>query len=62
MPRPLRVTIWNEYIHERQNDSVCAIYPEGMHAVWAEALSRLLGDCSANPHRDAGARRTRPDV
>jgi len=44
MSRPLRVTIWNEYIHELQNDSVRAIYPEGMHAVWAEALSRLLGD------------------
>jgi trehalose utilization protein len=44
MSRPLRVTIWNEYIHELQNDSVRAIYPEGMHAVWAEALPRLLGD------------------
>lgn len=44
MPRPLRVTIWNEYIHELQNAAVGALYPEGMHAVWSAAISRLLGD------------------
>src|SRR5438046_349534 len=44
MPRPLRVTIWNEYIHEREHDSVRAIYPNGIHAVLSDALSRLLGD------------------
>jgi trehalose utilization protein len=44
MPRPLRVTIWNEYIHELQSAAVGALYPEGMHAVWADAISRVLGD------------------
>ncbi|HEY2893136.1 MAG TPA: ThuA domain-containing protein, partial [Pirellulales bacterium] len=44
MPRPLRVTIWNEFIHERQHASVQALYPEGIHAVLAAAVSRLLGD------------------
>lgn len=33
-----RVTVWNEFRHERQSPEVAAIYPEGMHAVIAEAL------------------------
>src|SRR5207302_1818776 len=41
---PLRVTIWNEYIHEREHDSVRAIYPNGIHAVLGDAISRLLGN------------------
>ncbi len=36
----LRVTIWNEYIHERQNPEVARIYPNGLHATLAEAISR----------------------
>lgn len=40
---PLRVTIWNEFIHERDVEVVRKIYPQGMHAVWADALSRQLG-------------------
>jgi trehalose utilization protein len=40
---PLRVTIWNEFIHEREYAPVRAIYPDGMHAVLADALARLLG-------------------
>jgi trehalose utilization protein len=44
MPRPLRVTIWNEYIHEIEHAAVRALYPDGIHAVLGEALSRLLGD------------------
>jgi trehalose utilization protein len=34
-----RVTIWNEYRHERSDEQVAKIYPQGMHAVLAEALS-----------------------
>lgn len=44
MARAIRVTIWNEYIHELEHDSVRAIYPQGMHAVLDEALTRLLGE------------------
>jgi trehalose utilization protein len=44
MPGPLRVTIWNEFIHERQHAAVRALYPNGIHGVLAEALKRLLGD------------------
>jgi trehalose utilization protein len=38
-----RVTIWNEFVHERRDDSVRAIYPEGMHTVVGSALERYLG-------------------
>lgn len=36
----LRVTVWHEYVHERVNPEVAAIYPEGMHAVIAGALAK----------------------
>ncbi|EMA37710.1 ThuA domain-containing protein [Halococcus hamelinensis] len=32
------VTVWNEYRHERENDTVGEIYPEGIHTVIATAL------------------------
>jgi trehalose utilization protein len=44
MPSPTRVTIWNEYIHERENDAVRTHYPGGIHAVLADAFHRLLGN------------------
>lgn len=33
-----RVTIWNEYRHEKTDDEVKEIYPDGIHAVLASAL------------------------
>ncbi|MDB6138944.1 MAG: Trehalose utilization protein ThuA [Verrucomicrobiaceae bacterium] len=39
MPAPLRITVWNEYVHERQNPAVAAIYPEGIHQALATVLS-----------------------
>lgn len=36
--KPVRVTIWNEYRHERQDPAVRAHYPAGIHAVLAAAL------------------------
>src|SRR4051794_3248831 len=44
MSHPLRITIWNEYIHEREHDSVRALYPNGIHAVLDDAFTRLLGE------------------
>jgi trehalose utilization protein len=32
------VTVWNEYIHEREDDAVAEVYPDGIHATIAEAL------------------------
>jgi trehalose utilization protein len=40
---PLRVTIWNEYVHELSSAAVGKLYPDGMHAVWSDAISRLAG-------------------
>jgi trehalose utilization protein len=34
----LRVTIWNEYRHERKNPKIGRIYPEGIHGAIAEYL------------------------
>ena len=34
----IRVTVWNEFHHERVNAEVKAIYPEGMHKVIADFL------------------------
>jgi len=33
-----RVTIWNEFRHEKKNERVARIYPEGMHVSIANAL------------------------
>lgn len=43
MSTPLRITIWNEFLHERENDLVRGIYPDGIHAVLADALREQLG-------------------
>lgn len=34
----IRVTVWNEYKHEREKEEAKKIYPEGIHAVIAEFL------------------------
>ena len=41
--RPLRVTIWNEYVHERRDESVRRIYPDGMQRPIADGLRGELG-------------------
>jgi trehalose utilization protein len=40
----VRVTVWGENVHEQRDESVRAIYPEGMHASIASGLLDLLGD------------------
>ena len=36
-----RVTVWNEYRHERESAEIAAIYPDGMHATIAAHLESL---------------------
>jgi len=43
MNTPIRVTVWNEYRHERQNKEIAAIYPEGIHGAIAQYLRSLPG-------------------
>jgi trehalose utilization protein len=42
--RHLRVTVWNEFVHERRQESVRRIYPDGMHVAIADGLRRELGE------------------
>jgi len=39
MNKPINVTVWNEFRHEKKNAAVKKIYPDGMHAAIAKALS-----------------------
>ncbi len=34
----IKVTVWNEYLHEKRDPKVAKIYPDGIHAVIAEHL------------------------
>jgi trehalose utilization protein len=38
MSDTLRVTVWNEYLHEVEEESIAAIYPAGIHGAIAAAL------------------------
>ena len=40
---PIRVTVWNEFVHERNNDFVRSIYPQGIHEQIAGYLRRQPG-------------------
>ena len=35
----IRVTVWNEYVHEREYEGIRKIYPEGIHGCIARFLS-----------------------
>ena len=43
MANDIRVTVWNEYRHEKSNDEVAKIYPDGMHAAIAAHLGAQSG-------------------
>lgn len=36
---PIRVTIWNEFVHEKTNPIVAQIYPRGIHQALADFLA-----------------------
>jgi len=38
MTNSLRVTVWNEYRHEKTEAHIAAIYPDGLHTVIARSL------------------------
>ncbi len=44
MPAALiRVTVWHEHVHDRENPAVKKLYPDGMHAVMKDAIEEHLG-------------------
>ena len=42
--QPLRITVWNEFVHEQQHQQVRDIYPQGIHAAIVEGLTPLFGE------------------
>ena len=43
MDKPVRVTVWNEFRHEKVHDAVKKVYPEGMHVTIANHLRSQPG-------------------
>ena len=43
MAGKIRVTVWNEFRHEKTHDAVKAVYPDGMHVVIAKHLEAQGG-------------------
>lgn len=43
MAKPIRVTVWNEFQHEKENPKVTSIYPDGIHETIAEFLRPQSG-------------------
>jgi trehalose utilization protein len=39
----IKVTVWNEFRHEKSHDEVKAVYPDGMHISIAKALNKSGG-------------------
>ena len=38
--KTVNVTVWNEFRHEKSNEAVKKLYPEGMHKVIADSLEK----------------------
>jgi trehalose utilization protein len=43
MSSTIKVTVWNEFRHEKENPKVAKIYPEGIHGTIAAFLSKEAG-------------------
>jgi len=43
MAKAIKVTVWNEYRHEKKNEAIGKIYPNGMHGAIADALNAAGG-------------------
>ncbi|HJO94837.1 MAG TPA: ThuA domain-containing protein [Victivallales bacterium] len=38
MSKKIKVTVWNEFLHEKENEAVKKLYPEGIHKFIADRL------------------------
>jgi trehalose utilization protein len=43
MSNPIRVTVWNEFRHEKTNEAVRKVYPKGIHHAIASHLKKQEG-------------------
>ncbi|MDR1635792.1 MAG: ThuA domain-containing protein [Treponema sp.] len=41
--KPIRVTVWNEYLDEQKRKDITDVYPEGLHKTIADFLNRAGG-------------------
>ena len=41
MAKKIRVTVWNEFLHEKEDERVKRVYPDGIH----QAIATGLGKC-----------------
>ncbi len=39
----MKITVWNEFRHEKETESIAEIYPEGIHGAIADAISKEEG-------------------
>jgi trehalose utilization protein len=37
----IKVTVWNEFLHEKENEKIAGIYPKGIHNAIAEGIGRF---------------------
>ena len=53
----IHVTVWNEYLHEKQFPEIASIYPKGIHGCIADFLQKAgIGCRLASPlHRQQSA-------
>ena len=50
----MKVTVWNEYRHEQENEEVRQVYPKGIH----QAIAQFLTD----EHKVTTATLDQPDM
>ncbi|OGJ85656.1 MAG: trehalose utilization protein ThuA [Candidatus Raymondbacteria bacterium RifOxyA12_full_50_37] len=43
MVKKIRVTIWNEFVHEKNDAAVKKVYPDGIHNAIAQGLKKEMG-------------------
>ena len=42
MSKKIRVTIWNENLHEQNNEFIAKLYPKGIHGAISDGLKEHL--------------------
>ena len=62
MEKKIKVTVWNEFRHEKSDAAVKKIYPEGMHAVIAAHLNKQSGMAAGTAVLDQPKHGLSPEV
>ena len=45
--KTISVTVWNEFVHEQEDDAIRAVYPDGIHGAVAGAIREHLGSAAS---------------